>query len=770
MRFFFAFTLLVSSILLFVVEPMLARMVLPLLGGAPAVWNTCLVFYQAALLAGYVYAHVSGKYLGPRRQAALHLALLGLACIVLPLSVSAAWSPPVNANPTPWLLAVLAASVGLPFFALSASAPMIQSWFARTGHAHAADPYFLYASSNLGSLIGLLGYPLVLERVLTLRGQSVWWAAGYGLLMLLTLGCAIAMWRRRAAAPAQADAPASDAGVEDRPVTWRRRLRWVALALVPSSLLLGVTTFMSTDVAALPLLWAIPLSLYLLTFVLVFARRRILPHALMVGTQPLLLVFLAGAFFLGGLQSSQVAPMLALSLLAFFVTAMVCHGELANDRPHRRHLTEFYLWLSVGGVAGGVFNALLAPLIFTDVFELPLMLAAACLVRPALQPRFPWLGRIEWALFLIVVPVGLVTAAAIRWQESVGRHIPRLAELPVDSAIQWTVIAMLAVGGVALLLQYRPIRFGLAVIALLAIGRLCNEQELRPLYVERSFFGILRVEHDSDYGANILVHGRISHGMQSTDPDKRGEPLTYYHRKGPAGQIFRALDKRLSEIGVVGLGTGSLAAYGRTGQRITFYEIDPAVEKIARDRRFFTYLADCRARVEVVLGDARLQLAHRPRRHFDLLVIDAFSSDAIPVHLVTREALRLYFERLSPRGVLALHISNQHLDLSPVLGNLAADAGLAALICEDDDGEGPDCDKFASTWVVLARSRAHLETLTTSADWSHLPPSPGRRLWTDDFSNIIDVLGWQPTWEWLSPNTWLDWQREERREGFEGEN
>lgn len=769
MRFFFAFTLLVSAILLFVVEPMFARMVLPMLGGAPAVWNTCLVFYQTALLAGYVYAHISGKYLGPRRQAVLHLALLGLACIVLPLGVSAAWSPPVNQNPTPWLLAVLAASVGLPFFALSASAPMIQSWFARTGHPRAADPYFLYASSNLGSLIGLLGYPLVLERVLPLRGQSLWWAAGYGLLMLLTLGCAIVMWRRRADARAQADPPAADGGVEDRPLTWRRRLRWVALALVPSSLLLGVTTYMSTDLAALPLLWAIPLSLYLLTFVLVFARRRIVPHALMVGAQPLLLVFLAGAFFLAGLHSSQVAPMLALSLLAFFVTAMVCHGELAGDRPHRRHLTEFYLWLSVGGVVGGAFNALLAPLIFTDVLELPLMLAAACLVRPALQPRFRWLGRAEWALFLVVVPVGLIAAAAIRWQESVGRHIPRLAELPVDNAIQWLVIAMLAVGGVALLLQYRPIRFGLAVVALLVIGRLCNEQELRPLFVERSFFGILRVEHDPDYGANTLVHGRISHGMQSTRPGQQGEPLTYYHRKGPAGQIFRALDGRLGEIGVVGLGTGSLAAYGRAGQRITFYEIDPAVEEIARDVRFFTYLADCRARVDVILGDARLQLARRPQRRFDLLVIDAFSSDAIPVHLVTREAVRLYVDRLSPRGVLAFHISNQHLDLSPVLGALAADAGLTALIAEDGDGEGPDSGKFASTWVVLARSRAHVEALATSDDWNDLPPSPGRRLWTDDFLNIVDVLGWEPGWHWLSPNTWLDWQREERREGFEGE-
>jgi MFS family permease len=766
-RFFFAFTLLVSAALLFMVEPMFARMVLPLLGGAPAVWNTCLVFYQAALLAGYVYAHVSSKYLGPRRQAMVHLALLGLACIVLPLGVSTAWSPPVDQNPAPWLLAILVVSVGLPFVALSASAPMIQSWFARTDHPSARDPYFLYASSNLGSLIGLLGYPLVLERVLTLRGQSLGWSVGYGLLVLLTLGCAIVMWRRRADTPAQAEAPDSDNDAEDRPVTWRRRLRWVVLALIPSSLLLGVTTFMSTDVAALPLLWAIPLALYLLTFVLVFARRRILPHGLMVAAQPLLLVFLAGAFFLAGLQASQIVPMLVLSLLAFFVTAMVCHGELADDRPHHRYLTEFYLWLSVGGVLGGAFNALLAPVIFAEVLELPLMLAAACMVRPALRPRFAWLGRAEWALFLVVVPLGLTVAVAIRWQESVGRHIPRLAELPVDSALQWMVIAMLAIGGVALLLQYRPIRFGLAVIAMLVIGRLCNQQEFRPLYVERSFFGIVRVEHHPDYGANMLVHGRISHGMQSTHPDRRREPLTYYHRKGPAGQIFRALDERLNEIGVVGLGTGSLAAYGRAGQRVTFYEIDPVVEKIARDRRFFTYLADCRARVEVILGDARRQLAEGPPRRFDLLAIDAFSSDAIPVHLVTREAVRVYFERLSSRGVLALHISNQHLDLRPVLGNLAADAGLVALICDDDEGEGPDRAKFASTWVVLARSRADLGALATSEGWSELPPRPGQRLWTDDFSNIIDVLEWQPTWAWLSPNTWLDWQRQERRDSFE---
>lgn len=794
MQLFFAFTLLVSAILLFVVEPMFAKMVLPLLGGAPAVWNTCLVFYQAALLGGYLYAHFGAKVLGPRRQAVVHLVLMGLALVVLPVAVSEMCGPPPgDRNPIPWLLLVLSVSVGLPFLFISASAPMIQSWFSHTGHPAAKDPYFLYAGSNLGSMIGLLGYPLVLESNLTLHQQSYWWAVGYIALMLLTLGCAWSMWRSRqidcdsdlsAAGPPAAE-PGLDSGlVADagpggssappdlrfRPVTWGRRLRWMALALVPSSLLLGVTSYMSIDLAAFPLLWAIPLALYLLTFVMVFARRRIIPHFILVRLQPLLIVLLAAVFFLIGRRGSQIAPMFLLSLLTFFVTALVCHGELANDRPANRYLTEFYLWMSVGGVAGGLFNALLAPVIFTEVLEFPLMIAAACMVRPGWRPRWRWLKLAEWSLLLWLVPAALLVAVGVRWHSEVGTYV--VDKLPAmftewgkllkkTPSSTWTILTYVAIGlagGTAILLQRRPLRFGLAVLALLVVGRLASENEFRPLHIERSFFGVLRVQKDSYYGAHKLLHGSTSHGMQSCDPNNH-DPWTYYHRNGPVGQIFSAIGYRLVDIGVVGLGTGTMAAYGHKDNYVTFFEIDPAVERIARNKAYFHYLSDCEAKqLKVVLGDARLKLAKYPS-DFDILLIDAFSSDAIPAHLLTKEAIDVYFSKLAPNGVLAVHISNRHLDLRPVLGNLAKACILVARICEDEEGDDSDEEdkaRFGSTWILLARHELDLGSLATSPNWKELPPDDKQRLWTDDFSNVLDVLKWEPNWKWFDPRNWIN--------------
>ena len=732
---FFAITLLVSATLLFVVQPMFAKMVLPLLGGTPSVWNTCMVFYQAVLLGGYVYAHVTTRLLGPRRQAVLHTAVLALPWLVLPIVVTESWTPPPQANPIPWLLLLLSVSVGLPFFVVSASAPMLQAWFADTGHPAAKDPYFLYAASNLGSMIALLAYPVLLEPSLRLAQQTWLWAAGYGLLMLLTIGCAVLLlW----CSPRQAQRPKQEVErVPDEPSladpTWRQRLRWLALSFAPSSLLLGVTTHISTDIAAVPLLWVIPLALYLLTFVLVFARRTLVKHAWMLRTEPYFVVLLTTLFFFN--TAKWIWMLLLLHLATFFVVAMVCHGELARMRPKASRLTEFYLWMSVGGVLGGLLNALVAPNLFPTVIEYPLVIVVASMLRPTARPAARP-TRARWLDFALPAGLAVGLGALVLGLQAAEVAMPVAAVLAIVAPV-----ALVAFGS-----QGRPIRFGLGVGAILIVALLSSEKERGVLSVERNFFGVIRVRHDRRFNTNNLVHGSTNHGMQSRDPKRRDQPLSYYHRTGPLGEVFQMLaDQRPArEIGVIGLGTGSIAAYGEPGQRITYYEIDPAVLQIARDPRYFTFLRDQKAELEVVLGDARLTLAKAPNARYDLLILDAFSSDAIPVHLVTREALALYLEKLAEHGLLALHISNRYLDLAPVLGNLAADAGVVCRIRKDANVSSAERKegKLSSCWVVMARRPDDLGTLSEDPNWKPLLAEPDAPLWSDDFSNILAVMRW----------------------------
>jgi spermidine synthase len=771
-------------------------MVLPLLGGSPSVWNTCLVFYQGSLLAGYVYAHVSVQRLGPRRQAVLHLALLCLPWLVLPIGVARGWIPPGGSNPTFGLWMLLTVSLGLPFVVVSSTAPLVQAWFAQTGSRAAKDPYFLYAASNLGSMLGLLAYPLVIESHLTLAQQSWWWAVGYGLLMAMIAGCAVCLWRSRAlekgtvpfssdenrdspqlenrdspqrenrdsprvgavqkrSAAKKADAtpaPQSPSPLADGAPTLVRRLRWLALAMVPSSLLLGVTAHISTDIASMPLLWVVPLALYLLSFVLVFARRQILPHRWMVWAQALLIVVLATVFYLGGLQSSEIITLAALHLLAFFATAMVCHGEMAADRPASRYLTEFYLWMSVGGVVGGLLNALVAPAVFPGVWEYPLMIVAACLLRPRRIQSETRLTRTLDASLLAVM--GIIAAVAAYAMQI--KHLPGLTT-------KVELVGLAAVG--AFCLQRRPVRFAAGVAVVLGVSMLCA-QEQWPIYQTRSFFGVLRVEFEEQWSDNEnptwfcrkLMHGSTLHGMQSVNEEEALEPWTYYHRTGPVGDVFTELERRdgfrtSGHIGVVGLGTGTIAAYGLPGQKLTYFEIDPAVLQIATNPNYFTYLHNCKADWNVVLGDARLSLVDEPDQRFDVLLIDAFSSDAIPVHLLTKEAIQLYFDKLADYGLLAIHISNRHLNLAVVLGNLAADAGKTARICSDDTEW--ETGKCSSTWVVMTRTPEDLGELDPER-WLPLEPDPKYRLWTDDFSNIVSVM--DPfSWDWL--DDWKWWRK-----------
>jgi spermidine synthase len=732
----FSTTLFLSALLLFWIQPMFAKMALPLLGGSPAVWNTAMLFFQGALLAGYGYAHLITRRLVQRWQLLLHLGVLGMACLALPIGL-AAWGAPPETTPTGWLLGLMAASIGMPFFALSANAPLLQRWFSTTGHPAAADPYFLYGASNLGSMLALLAYPVVMEPLLRLREQSLIWSALYVGLVMFIAGCGLVggglskgVVGRDEAASRPHTAP-----------TWSRRLRWLALSFVPASLLLGVTTHITTDIAATPLFWVVPLVLYLLTFVLTFARHPLLRHEWMLRAQPILVfpILLLIWFVSAG------SPLnLVLHLAAFFVIAMVCHGELASRRPAAERLTEFYLWISLGGVLGGIFNAVVAPMVFNTVVEYPIILVLSCLMRPALPAP---LSRSKFGLWFharvserqadVLLPAALcamIVAPLLVFRTVLG-GLPAIAVL--------VIAIVLACSGLAF--SRRPLRLMLgAAISLLASSLIIPSGTI-TLERERSFFGVYRVTSSESGEFHLLRHGTTLHGAEYTDAARRDEPLAYYHRNGPLGQMFAALGQqdRLRHVGVVGLGTGTVACYRKPGQKWTFFEIDPTVTQLARDQRYFHYMADCAPDAPVVHGDARLSLKKVPDGQFDLLILDAFSSDSIPVHLMTREALLLYRDKLAPGGVLMFHISNRKLDLTPILANGAADIGMSAIAqIYSVPPEAQDDYILASNWVALANSLEDLAPLGQDARWRRLSPDPKADLWTDDYSNVLGALRW----------------------------
>ena len=733
----FLVTVFTSAVLLFSVQLMFGKMILPLLGGTPAVWNTCLVFFQAVLLGGYWYAHATTSWLGAKRQAVLHAAVLCLPLIMLPITVPAGWAPPTTGHPIPWLLGLLSLRVGLPFFAAATTAPLIQYWFAQTDHSSAQDPYFLYAASNCGSLVGLLGYPLLVEPHLHLAQQSRLWSGGFVALLILTGGCAMSLWRSQTAS-ARTSGPFPAFPLGSGPVaslTWNRRAWWVMLSFVPSSLLLGVTTYLSTDIAAIPLLWVVPLAIYLLTFILVFAKRPPIPHWIMVQAMPAVVLSFAIA-----MVSQKMGPIWLLAplhLVAFFVAAMVCHGQLAQDRPSTHHLTEFYLWLSVGGVLGGLFNVLVAPVIFDTVVEYPLMMALAAVLWPgsSRSGQRPRTNRFD---YLIPMAFGMFYATLILCIKIIGVETSRTAML-----VLYGIPALICLA----LFRYRPVRFGLGVVAFLMVGTLMMSGWESTLHIERSFFGVYRIDrvHSRTSRYLRLLHGTTLHGMQSLDPNRRRQPLTYYYPTGPLGQVFEAFTgsvPRLHHVAMVGLGTGSTACYGTPSQDWTFYEIDPAVQRIATTPQYFTFLRDCMERVNVVLGDARLSLMKAPNRHYDLFILDAFSSDAIPMHLLTQEALQLYAAKLADEGLVAFHISNRYLNLKPVVANLATANGFACVMRSDTQlsREESDAGKTASVWMVLARRPQDLERLASAPHWHVVSGQPGAAVWTDDFSNILSVF------------------------------
>jgi hypothetical protein len=725
----YSVTLFVSAILLFSIQPLFAKMVLPLLGGAPAVWNTCMVFFQIVLLGGYAYSHLIARRLSPTVQMVLHLAFMLGGSLALPLTLRAAGAPPASDNPIPWLLTALTLSLGLPFFVVSATAPLLQRWFSLTQHRLAHDPYFLYAASNAGSLVALVGYPAVIEPQLYLSTQRTLWTGGYALLLALIVVCALAARRHRAIAPS---ASLEAAGSTDRPAPLglRDQGRWIALAAVPSSLMLGVTTHLTSDISPIPLLWVVPLALYVTSFIFVFARRPPLPHWLAVRAMPIVLLPLVVVVLKGG--TDPLWLIVSLHLLGFFVIAMVCHGELARSRPSTHHLTEFYLWISVGGAVGGMLTAIVAPLVFPTLLEYRIALVLSCLLAPTLateRPSARWLD--------VGLPIGLGGLAVL-----LGRVTPA----------RGSVAATLVVLGVPAIACFafrrRPLRFALGVAMLfLAVPRWLHDEATTDLYRDRSFFGIYRVADIQGHRLRALYHGTTIHGAQTNEGPSRLEPLLYFHRAGPAASIFAATatSNGASGVAIIGLGTGSLACYATSGQPVTFYEIDPVVLKIARDPRLFTFLRDCSPSTTVVLGDGRLSLAAAADKSYRLVIVDAFSSDAIPMHLLTREAVALYVAKLTEDGILGLHISNRYLELRPVVAALARDLGLVALGRNDADiGPAERAEgRVPSQWAVIARRPSALAPLAGDPRWERLVVNTNVRVWTDDFSNIVTLLRWR---------------------------
>jgi len=736
----FTLALSLSAFLLFCIEPLVAKMLLPLLGGVPAVWNACLVFFQGVLLLGYVFALASLRWLGVKQHALLQVILMIAAGGALPIALSAdqavqfaSWGPSTQA------FALLSLAVGLPFFALSTLAPTLQRWYAATDAAGAEDPYFLYAASNVGSLLSLAAYPVVFEPYFDLRTQAAWLRTGYWLLVGVIAVCALATRRASAFTQTVLDAP---------PLTLRQCLRWVALAAIPSAYLVALTSHLTTDVAPAPFLWVVPLAAYLVSFVLVFASRVFIAHAHVVRFLPLVMVLLT--YLIANDVTLPLMVLVPVHVFAFFGACMLCHGELARERPAPARLNEFYVWMSAGGFLGGLTVSLITPLFVVTPIEYPVCVVLVLLCRPALASdarsgvRTDGLRvldngvrsqRLDVAIPLLACAMSAVVALSHR----------SFAALPGGKLVSPALAAL------PLLVFYhsltRPWRFA-GVIGGVLLGTSClTANNDVVLARERNFFGALKVVRDADLPRTRLLHGTTLHGLQVSDAAAtlRREPGSYYTRKGPVGDVFevyRTADTP-RRVAVIGLGAGTIAAYAQPAEDWTFYEINPAVLRIASDPTLFTYLTDAfpdPRQLHMIEGDARLQLATQSG-DYGVMLIDAFSSDAIPVHLITEEAMALYVTKLASNGILALHISNRMVDLKPVLAALAASQGFAARVRLDSAKEvAPSMRRHhsPSQWVALAKDPQLLAKLGPA--WKTLVPRPGFQSWTDQRSSILPVL------------------------------
>ena len=733
----FAATLFLSALLLFSVQPMFAKIVLPRLGGSPSVWAVSMCFFQAVLLAGYCYAHALNRYAPPRLAPVIHLALLAATLLALPIGLSASAQEPPAGDAYLWLIGTLASGVGLPFFAVSANAPLLQSWFARTGHKNAGDPYFLYGASNLGSLVALLAYPFLLEPFLGVATQKSVWTVGFAGLGLGIAACGIALHGSIGRRDAVAVATAPAGTTSPRP-TWRQRLSWVGLAAVPSGLLVAYSTYLTTDLASAPFLWVLPLAAFLATFILVFTERPLLNHAILQKLQPVLLCLSLLGLAVSGSNGWGIA--ILGSTGAFLVTTLVAHRELYLRRPGASDLTEFYLWMSLGGVTGGVFAAIIAPQIFNAIWEFPLLLVLGMACRTGVVARPPAsmdlraLVRIAVLALACMLAIGIATRAGL----FPANNLP-------------LILFLSGFAGLAVLASQQPLS-QFVYAAIMGMTLVILPSAMNRGLSERSFFGVHYVSTSPDKKERHLMHGTTLHGAErlvdaTGNPVAAAPPSTYYYPGSPMAQGTSAarvaagkLDAGLN-VGIVGLGAGSMACNSRPGEHWRFFEIDPVVVRLARDSGHFTFLSRCQPKADIVVGDARLTLTKEAPGAFDYLVVDAFSSDSVPVHLLTVEALQLYLSRLAPNGILAMHVSTRHLELTSVVAALArAIPGTKAVLAADNgipDGEGSD--SAPSLVVFVTKTETAMQPIRVYPFVSKLSLTAVTP-WTDDYSNILSAF------------------------------
>ena len=788
MLFPFRLAIFLGAGLLFLIQPLFAKMALPLLGGSPAVWNTCMLFFQGMLLAGYAYAHLTQRLLGIKIQIVLHWTILFVVMLLPIIAIPSAWTPPEHSSPVFWLLGLLLVVVGGPFFAVSATSPLLQQWFSATDHPRAKNPYFLYSASNFGSMIALICYPFFIEKFFRIETQTLIWTSVYWLFIAAMAVCGYLVLKTAGNIKKPTDVsskrlpnqPEVNDSLPNQPlIGWSQRGWWVALSFVPSSWMLGVTSFLTTDISPIPILWIIPLTLYLVTFIVAFADQPLLRYQWVSRLFPIsMMVLAASTMFKGGIF------VLLLHLVVFFVGAMVCHFELARKKPSPSHLTEFYFWVSFGGLLGGVFNGLLAPLVFPWILEYPVTLFIACLLRPTLAAvAGPDRGEKRREKTTLPKAVGKNQKAKSTKRKKTtasGGDFQHEDQQPAESEsrfrLGWFALFVLPVGIMAQTFPFQEGTVALTIATLVSllilvgcyfldkprsfafpIGLVFVFSQLEPpqagetvLLTQRGYFGVNRVVDGPEGHQRRLYHGKTIHGLQNLDPERPGllnQPTSYYHRTGPLGEIFSFAQKQkpFKRVAIIGLGAGTAACYHREGQEFTFFEIDPIVKEIATNPRFFTFLENCgKENYEVILGDGRMKLNEVEDDQFDLMIFDAFSSDAIPMHLLTLEAVQVYQGKLSPEGFMAFHISNRFFDLEPILGDLASAMGWESMTWHDIELSEEELlsGKAAASYVILARD-LNVTGLTDQPHWKKTRMSTRGQPWTDDFSNVLDALKWE---------------------------
>lgn len=738
----FAVAIFTSAALVFVVQPMVAKLVLPMLGGSPSVWNTSMVFFQAALLAGYAYAHLLQRLKSMKSQVAVHLTLLLIAGLFLPLKINGLLGDPDPGAPVAWLLATLALSVGAPFCVLSATAPLLQAWYARVraGRPDGQNPYVLYAASNLGSFLALLAYPIVIEPLMSLSGQRASWSGGYAGFMLMVVALTVVVWRRRL------DLTSDPAPLAvSPPIAWRDKLVLVLLAAGPSSLMLGVTAHLSTDVASAPFLWVVPLALYLLTFVIAFQDKPWIPLSM---TLKFGAAFGALCVMFTAFRAGSWPLMFVLHLGTFFLLSLMCHQRLAAKRPAPDRLTEFYLLMSLGGVVGGAFTALLAPVIFNMVWEYPLMLVLVAFARPWSRKKLQTWEVFAFILGLLICLLPPVLSSTFQNNWDLAYKFNSIVPWRMERLTQFILTVVIII---AFLLRDRSYAY-VALLAAITLSAQYIGRGYDWIYSERSFFGVMRIadrpEPKMGGSVHVLMHGTTLHGAQARAPGFACVPSLYYAPQTPIGQTALTLRQRAPglNIGVVGQGAGAMAGYKRGSDRLTFFEIDPMVDRLSRDPKWFTYINGCAQNdgvggpVRTVLGDARLTMAHETPGSYDLLLIDAFSSDSVPTHLLTEEAIAGYLKLLKPTGVVVLHLSNRNLDITR-----PAEAAARALKAPHlhqiyaEDANAPEMAEASTEVLILSPTEEGLAEFRADPRWDNLA-DPQIRSWTDDYVNLFGAL------------------------------